>query len=204
MTYSLSPNMGSSEEAWIAVLNAPSVAYPYINVLPTQYRANIGQIQGKHNTQYPLKYWTLSDKSSSYSVLHLEGDGTFRDATMRLALKVLDFWNSFRNRIGGSLTVTVSLKPLWSGMGEVVPARTLPTLHPPCPPTVLSWSCLKFHSTSIGVTSTVREGDGDTCWASERDNLIFVERLWSWEGIWASTASRLRLMQYDMIDDLQG
>ena len=29
-----------------------------------------------------------------------------------------------------------SLKPLWSGMGEVVPARTSPTLHPPFPPTV--------------------------------------------------------------------
>ena len=29
-----------------------------------------------------------------------------------------------------------SLKPLWKGMGEVVPARTLPTLHPPSPPTV--------------------------------------------------------------------
>ena len=30
-----------------------------------------------------------------------------------------------------------SLKLLWSGMGEVVPARTSPTLHPPSPPTVL-------------------------------------------------------------------
>ena len=29
-----------------------------------------------------------------------------------------------------------SLKPLWSGMGEVVPARTSPTLHPTFPPTV--------------------------------------------------------------------
>ena len=37
-----------------------------------------------------------------------------------------------------------SLKPLWSGMGEVVPARTSPTLHPPFPPTVhqLSWLAL--------------------------------------------------------------
>ena len=37
-----------------------------------------------------------------------------------------------------------SLKPLWSGMGEVVPARTSPTLHPPSPPTVhqLSWLAL--------------------------------------------------------------
>ena len=30
-----------------------------------------------------------------------------------------------------------SLKPLWSGMGEVVPASTSPTLHPPFPCTVL-------------------------------------------------------------------
>ena len=41
-------------------------------------------------------------------------------------------------------------------MGEVVLARTSPTLHPPSPPTVLSLSCLKFHSASIVVTSTVR------------------------------------------------
>ena len=44
-----------------------------------------------------------------------------------LTLKVLYFWK---------LTSYCSLKPLWSGMGEVVPARTLPTLHPPSPPTV--------------------------------------------------------------------
>ena len=36
-----------------------------------------------------------------------------------------------------------SLKPLWSRMGEVVPARTSPTLHPPSPPTVLLLPCLK-------------------------------------------------------------
>ena len=36
-----------------------------------------------------------------------------------------------------------SLKPLCSGMGEVVPARTLPTLLPPSPRTVLSLSCFK-------------------------------------------------------------
>ena len=30
-----------------------------------------------------------------------------------------------------------SLKPLWSGMGEVVPARTSPILLLPPPPTVL-------------------------------------------------------------------
>ena len=49
-----------------------------------------------------------------------------------LTLKVLNFWK---------LTSYCSLKPLWSGMGEVVPARTSPTLHLPFPPTVhhLSW-----------------------------------------------------------------
>ena len=44
-----------------------------------------------------------------------------------LTLKVLNFWKH---------TSYCKLKPLWSGMGEVVPARTSPTLHPPSLPTV--------------------------------------------------------------------
>ena len=36
-----------------------------------------------------------------------------------------------------------SIKPLCSGMGEVVPARSSPTLLPPSPRTVLSLSCFK-------------------------------------------------------------
>ena len=36
-----------------------------------------------------------------------------------------------------------SIKPLCSGMGEVVPARTSPTLLPPSPRTVLSLSCFE-------------------------------------------------------------
>ena len=44
-----------------------------------------------------------------------------------LTLKVLNFWKC---------TSCCSLKPLRSGMGEVVPARTSPTLHPPSPLTV--------------------------------------------------------------------
>ena len=44
-----------------------------------------------------------------------------------LTLKVLNFWK---------FTSYCTLKPLWSGMGEVVPACTSPTLHPPSPPTV--------------------------------------------------------------------
>ena len=51
-----------------------------------------------------------------------------------------------------------SLKPLCSGMGEVVAARTSPTLLPPSPHTVLSLSCFsKCHSASIVVTGTVRD-----------------------------------------------
>ena len=45
----------------------------------------------------------------------------------QLTLTVLNFWN---------FTSYCSSKHLWSGMGEVVPARTSPTLHPPSPPTV--------------------------------------------------------------------
>ena len=44
-----------------------------------------------------------------------------------LTLTVLNFWK---------FTSYCSLKLLWSGMGEVVPARTSPTLHPASPPTV--------------------------------------------------------------------
>ena len=40
---------------------------------------------------------------------------------------MLNFWK---------FTSYGSLKPLWSGMGEVVPARTSPTIHPPFPLTV--------------------------------------------------------------------
>ena len=45
--------------------------------------------------------------------------------------------------VSGSLDSYCSLKPLCSGMGEVVPARTSPTLLPPAPRTVLSLSCFK-------------------------------------------------------------
>ena len=52
-----------------------------------------------------------------------------------LTLTVLNFWK---------FTSYCTLKPLWSGMGEVVPARTSPTLHPPSPPTVHQLSWLAF------------------------------------------------------------
>ena len=45
--------------------------------------------------------------------------------------------------VSGSLDSYCSLKPLCSGMGEVVPARTSPTLLPSSPRTVLSLSCFK-------------------------------------------------------------
>ena len=45
--------------------------------------------------------------------------------------------------VSGSLDSYCSLKPLCSGMGEVVLARTSPTLLLPSPRTVLSLSCFK-------------------------------------------------------------
>ena len=60
---------------------------------------------------------------------------SFHGQLMKLTFKVLNFWK---------FTSYCGLKPLWSGMGEVVTARTSPTLHPPSPPTVhqLSWLAL--------------------------------------------------------------
>ena len=45
--------------------------------------------------------------------------------------------------VSGSLDNYCSLKPLCSGMGEIVPARSSPTLLPPSPRNVLSLSCFK-------------------------------------------------------------
>ena len=53
------------------------------------------------------------------------------------AYKVLIFWKFTLKWTWWISYSYCSLKPLWSGMGEVVPARTSPTLHPPSPPTVL-------------------------------------------------------------------
>ena len=54
-----------------------------------------------------------------------------------LTLKCWLSENSLRNGVGGFLNFC-SLEPLWGwALGEVVPARTSPTLHPPSPPTVL-------------------------------------------------------------------
>ena len=57
----------------------------------------------------------------------------YRHIAAILTLKVLNFWKC---------TSCCSLNPLWSGMREVVPARTSPTLHPPSPPTVRQLSRL--------------------------------------------------------------
>ena len=58
--------------------------------------------------------------------------------------------------MSGSLDSYCSLEPLCSGMGEVVPARTSPTLPPPSPRTVLYYPVSKCPSASIVTTSTLR------------------------------------------------
>ena len=73
-------------------------------------------------------YDTMIDEQVSvildHFVSHTEEHQCHRNV---LTLKVLNFWK---------FTSYCSLKPLWSGMGEVVPARTSLTLHSPSPPTV--------------------------------------------------------------------
>ena len=54
-----------------------------------------------------------------------------------LTLKVLNFWTFIETWSGWIFDSNWSLKPLCSGMGQVVPARTSPTLPPPSPRTVL-------------------------------------------------------------------
>ena len=68
-------------------------------------------------------------------LLHISSVWRQKGLSVYITLKVLNFWK---------FTSYCSLKQLWSGMGEVVPACTSPTLHPPSPPTVhqLSWLAL--------------------------------------------------------------
>ena len=75
-------------------------------------------------------YWNLTKFLwvCCHSALFWDGIICLRHKPMIiLTLKVLNFWK---------FTSYCSLKPLWSGMGEVVPARTSLTLHPPSPPIV--------------------------------------------------------------------
>ena len=58
--------------------------------------------------------------------------------------------------VSGSLDSYCSLKPLWSGMGEVVPARTSPTLLPHPLALRCHYPVSKCPSASIAVTGTVR------------------------------------------------
>ena len=60
-----------------------------------------------------------------------------------ITLKVL-YFRKFTQKWSGCISDSYcSLKSLWSGLGEEVPAHTLPTLHRPSPHTVLYLSCLK-------------------------------------------------------------
>ena len=65
-----------------------------------------------------------------------------RSSTERIAVLTLTLPGPSAG-VSGSLDSYCSLKPLCSGMGEVVPARTSLTLLPPSPRTVLSLSCFK-------------------------------------------------------------
>ena len=58
--------------------------------------------------------------------------------------------------VSGSRDSYCSLKPLCSGMGEVVPARTSPTLLPHPLALCCHYPVSKCRSASIAVTGTVR------------------------------------------------
>ena len=58
--------------------------------------------------------------------------------------------------VSGSLDSYSSLKPLCSGMGELVPARTSPTLLPHPLALCCHYPVSKCHSASVVATGTVR------------------------------------------------
>ena len=116
---------GDSET--ILITSDEALVYLLSRVLQSQFIFFKTQLSS--TTRFKVR-WTHAQESNLYNrrlhVIHKFAIFT---------LKVLNFWK---------FTSYCSLKPLWSGMGEVVPARTSPTLHPPSPPTVhqLSWLSL--------------------------------------------------------------
>ena len=110
--------------------------------------------------KYVLVYlWSVHELYSGLAngrVLTVE---FYTHINQKLTLKVLNFWK---------FTRSCSLKNLWSGMGEVVPARTSPTLHPPSPPTVHQLSWLAFYElillrlfTDVDINSPLILGCGE-------------------------------------------
>ena len=114
-------NRESARNAMLNDLLSCSLLFPCCGILSLSF----SRICDELFTVYPCKHAGCWGPRSMAGESH----------SWCLTLKVLNFWK---------LTSYCSLKPLWSGMEEVVPARTSPTLHPPSPPTVhqLSWPAL--------------------------------------------------------------
>ena len=81
-------------------------------------RSKASKLMDKYELILPERHRNNSSVEQASNIL---------TADSYLTLTVLNF---------SKFTSYCSLKPLWSGMGEVVLARTSPTLHPPSPPTV--------------------------------------------------------------------
>ena len=130
--------------------------YALLHRSSLSYALRHGEMTRKHHYMYydvnvlhPLQVWEMNkgylrvpENVRKRSKGQKEGQGHNRNKLnvtqiifLDLTLKVLNFWK---------FTSCCSLEPLWSAMGEVVPTRTSPTLHPPSPPTVhqLSWLAL--------------------------------------------------------------
>ena len=99
-----------------------------------------------------------------------------------LTLTVLNFWK---------FTSYCSLKPLWSGMGEVVPAHTSPTLHPPSPPTVHQLSRLALEELIVlRIKSVIQPPPHGIRWPVISPDWIYtwpalgieLQTFWSWMG----------------------
>ena len=111
--------------------------------------------------------------------------------------KELNFWK---------FTSYCSLKPLWSSMGKVVPARTSPTLHPPSPPT----------AASIVMTSTLRVKPQDWqfafVWYSiahslKHRNVFCLNQIFVYHSVithgWFHGSVQLKQIMYSMIHGIE-
>ena len=127
---------------WVRGVIKRVICYIYIAILKCQAYVEQLEKELSMNIDACKDSYAINSHQSQY-VSQLLGKSHWHTSNEYLSLRLTLTLPGPSTGVSGSLDSYCSLKPLCSGMGEVVPARTSPTLLPPSPRTVLSLSCFK-------------------------------------------------------------
>ena len=143
-----------------------------------------------------MQHWKYTERAYEENTLNWCNIANIQRELMKrthLTLKVLHFWKLTYKWSGWISDSYCSLKPLCSGMGEVVPARTSPTLPPHPLALCCNYPVSKCPSASIVATSTLRVNWCNI--ANTADDNCHD----STTGIWSSITSYIRGLRIEPI-----